>query len=131
MRFYIKYKIFFLIILISLLTYPASAQDTDKTLKAAYLLGNSIQGMIDNNLIGELQAAKITHTIASIAPSNLEFMGLKCVSEIQSENVPFCKKTLNFMLETGGTANESICKFRDILSSGDINFRCGSGWRWD
>ena len=100
------------------------------TLKAAFLLGHSIEGMVVNDHINESQAEDITWTIATIEASNLEFMGLRCSVEILKNKVEYCKSTIIFMLKKGDDANFNICTIRGVLSKGSMNFRCGSGWRW-
>ena len=108
----------------------AVANDSIMTLKAAYLLGHSIEGMVVTEHINESQAEDITWTIATIESSNLEFMGYRCAKEIEKYKAEYCRSTITFMLKSSDDANFKICTVRGVLSKGSMNFSCGSGWRW-
>ena len=125
-----KTKTYILSILILLLTSNVKANDGPMTIKSAFLLGHSIEGMVVNNHINETQAEDITWTIATVEASNFEFMGYRCVKEIKKHNAQFCKSAITFMLISSDDANHKICTLRGALSKGSLNFRCGSGWRW-
>jgi hypothetical protein len=125
-----KTKTYLLSILILLLTSNVQANDGPMTIKSAFLLGHSIEGMVVNNHINETQAENITWTIATVEASNLEFMGYRCVKEIKKNNAQFCKSAITFMLTNSDDANHKICTLRGALSKESLNFRCGSGWRW-
>ena len=103
-----KYKTYILSILLLIITNNALAKDTNMTLKAAFLLGHSIEGMVVNNHIDEPQAELITWTIATIEASNLEFMGYRCAEEIKKYKAPYCKSTLTFMLKSRDDSNNKI-----------------------
>ena len=126
-----KTRTYLLSILILLIANNVIANDSPMTLKAAYLLGHSIEGMVVNQYINENNATDITWTIATIEASNLEFMGYTCASEIRHYKQQFCKATILLLFQSSnGQSNSKICSLRGELSKESMNFRCGSGWRW-